>query len=91
MNVMRWQNPPQPRIRPVHDWAGIGSALRARPGEWAIVAVVANAQLAGSTARHVRAGAYQALRDFGRFEAVARTVDGEHRIYARYAGPLESP
>ncbi len=83
--VVRWEEPP-PRRNAVHDWARIGEELLAHPGEWGLVALAANAALAGSTARYVRDGKYSALRRIGHFDAKARTVDGEHRIYARYVG-----
>lgn len=80
----RWEEPP-PRVRGgVHDWAAIAEALKARPQEWAMVAVLNNSVNAGSTARHIREGNYAALASG--FDAVARTVDGEARIYARFMG-----
>ena len=94
MTGIRWQDPPPPRCGTrikhprVHDWTAVAKKLRSKPGRWAVVAVCANTGLAGSTARYVRDGLYEALRR-GRFEAVSRKVYGECRVYARYVG--ESP
>jgi hypothetical protein len=83
--VLRWEEPPARRNGVVRDWVAIAADLKAQPGEWAIIAVCVNQPLAGQTARQVRDSSYAALRD-GRYEAKARSVDGEHRVYARYVG-----
>lgn len=83
-DVIRWEEPPPRRHGQVHDWAAIGEKLRSKPNEWAVVAVCLNQATAGSTARYVREGKYQKLGPG--FDAVARTVNGEARVYARYVG-----
>lgn len=83
--AVRFEEPPS-ESNAVHDWVAIASALKKRPNRWAIVAVCKNAPLAASTARYVRQSGYEALRLAGKFEAVARTVDGEYRVYARWVG-----
>jgi hypothetical protein len=84
--VIRWEDPPPGKYSPEYDWPAIAKALSSAPGTWALVAVCPNTGTAGSTARHIRNGAYQALRTVGKFEATARTVRGEARVYARYVG-----
>lgn len=86
MSAIRWEEPPARSHGRAYDWAAIGAALKAKPGQWALAVVCPNTATAGSTARYVRAGAYHALRELGRFEATARTVEGEARVYARYVG-----
>jgi hypothetical protein len=44
---------------------------------------------AAKTAHTIRSGVQAPYRPSGSFEAVARTVDGEHRVYARYTGPVK--
>lgn len=87
MSVIRWEDPPASKGMAVHDWPAIGAQLVAAPGKWALVAVCPNGATAGSTARHVRDGKYDSLRDLGVFEAKSRTVGGEYRVYARFVGP----
>lgn len=84
MSVIRWEMPPPRRSSDVYDWDAIAEALADRPGCWALVAVCPNSATAASTARHIRNGAYDAMRERGAFDAVARTVDGEARVYARF-------
>jgi hypothetical protein len=84
--VIRWEDPPTRYYSPKYDWPAIAKALSSAPGTWALVAVCRNTATAGSTARHIRNGAYGPLRAVGKFEAIARTVRGEARVYARYVG-----
>jgi hypothetical protein len=60
--------------------------LRERPEEWAIVGVYAHSGSAGAVALQVRKGSIAAYEPAGAFEAKARTVNGEARVYARYVG-----
>lgn len=85
--IVRWEDPPPRRTSDVYDWDGIADALMARPGQWALVVVCPNTATAGSTARHIRNGLYEAMPR-GDFDATARTVDGEARVYARYVGEV---
>lgn len=84
--MIRWEEPPPRRAAPAYDWPQIAKELQRRPGKWALIAVCPNTATAGSTARHIRNGAYEALRSVGIFDAVARTIDGEARVYAQYLG-----
>lgn len=70
------------------DHRAAAAALRERPGDWAFVKVSGTQSSAGTTARHIRTGYLQAYAPRGSFEAASRTVDGEHRVYARYIGHL---
>lgn len=79
-----WEQPPPRHNGPKYDWAEIGEALRSRPNEWAMVGVFLNQPTAGCTARNIREGKYGALGHG--FDAKARTVDGQARVYARYTG-----
>lgn len=83
MSVIRWEDPPDSMS---YDWPCIAADLKMRPGVWAIVAVPRNAGLAGQMAKHIRQSAYEAMHG-AQFEATARTVEAEHRVYARYVGP----
>lgn len=67
------------------DLSAIANQLRARPGEWAHIGTRASAGSARQGAYQVR-GRNEAFAPAGAFEAASRTVDGEHRIYARYVG-----
>jgi hypothetical protein len=87
VSVIRWENPPPRRKPDPVDWAAVGEALYNRPGEWAHVGSYGAAGTAGTVAYQISAGTkHSSLLAFGRFEAESRTVDGEHRVYARYVG-----
>lgn len=81
---LRWEDPPvlaANRSRNHPDRAA-AAALRARPGEWAIVSTSQTITRAQSKASFISRGK---TASFGAgFDAVARTVDGEHRVYVRY-------
>jgi len=64
----------------------IARALRGRPSEWAVVQRVASIARAASAAQAIRSAKLNAYEPAGAFQAVARTVEGEHRVYARYIG-----
>lgn len=86
MSDVRWEDPPAGLRGATYDWAIIGKRLKERPGEWAMVAVCPNSPTAGNTARYIREGKYRALRALGVYDATARTIQGEARVYARYIG-----
>lgn len=66
----------------------IAAALRARPGEWAVVQRAATIGRAASAAQAIRSAKLSAYGPRGSYQAVARTVGAEHRVYARFvAGP----
>ncbi|MFC8945943.1 hypothetical protein [Streptomyces rochei] len=64
----------------------IATQLRARPGQWAHVLTPPASGTATSMAYVIRAAKLTAYAPAGTFEAHARTVNGEHRVYARYVG-----
>lgn len=76
--------PPQATTGSRH--AEIAAALKQRPGEWAVVRRTDTANKSGAAAQAIRSGRLRAYAPTGAYEAVARTVDGEHRVYARYVG-----
>lgn len=83
----REEPPPISRSERRYDWKGIAATLQADPGEWYKVLDCNTSANAATTARYIRESYYTPLRA-SRYEAVARTVDGEHRVYARYLGPV---
>ena len=87
MTELRWEDPPLSRRGLNAWWQEAAAKLRAKPGTWAILCVVATLRRAQHLAWRIRDGR---LVNFGKgkFEAVARTVDDEHRVYARYMGDL---
>jgi len=78
-----WEPPPPPKART--DNNALAVALTRRPGEWAVIRVWPREKLSSATswARSIRTGAHTAFAAIGSFEAVARVVDGEARVYAR--------
>lgn len=92
--TLRFETPPPRQTGPSSvDPRSIANArtaelLRDLPGEWAIVTTRATGNRAHTYAYGIRTGALHAYRPAGAFEAKARTVDGEHRVYARYVGDV---
>ncbi|MEU7590657.1 hypothetical protein AB0A95_30745 [Micromonospora sp. NPDC049230] len=92
--IIRWETPPpvtrRPATRdgmtPVERVRQMAAELRARPGEWGVVAEGNNAR---AHVTRIREGAVLAWRPAGAFEAAARTVDGRITIYARYVGTAQ--
>lgn len=84
---VRFEEPPQQTHRDRRSQPHIeaANALRERSGEWGIILTTDTFMAASSLASSIRHGRLAAYSD-GAFEAVARTVDGEHRVYARHAG-----
>lgn len=78
-----WENPPAKRPT-AGKYAAIAAALRERAGEWAILRAYPRGQQkrGWGFVGGIRTGK---LIDFpaGEFEAQARTVDGECRVYVR--------
>lgn len=77
--------PPVPRTR--ENRKAVADALRACPGQWALIGCHTNSGSARTGAYEIR----KALRGDmfgppGAFEAEAKTLFGEHRVYARYMG-----
>jgi hypothetical protein len=87
--VIRWEDPP-PRAGSCggYDWCAIVAALRGHPRRWALVATYAGTQTAAAVAGDLRVGGIKAAGPAGCVEAVARTVDGQSRVYARYVGEV---
>lgn len=82
-----WEDPPPAAKRGEtrgHD--AIARLLEKRPGEWAIIFLYETAAGASTMAAYIRSARIVAYEPKGFFEAHARTVEGEHRVYARYVG-----
>lgn len=65
----------------------IAAKLRKRRGEWARIDTYKTGASMSSTAYHIRHANIAAYAPAGAFEAVGRTVDGKHSVWARYTGP----
>ncbi len=93
--IIAWRNPPatpaEPpaRDRPSYGW--IGSQLRSRPGEWAIVAL-GRAYWHHAFMREavqINKNLNAKLRMFGAFEAQAWLIETDTTaLFLRYVGPL---
>lgn len=85
---MRFESPAPLLPMPKRAREAFAVALRARPGVWALMgqhpSSGAARQLAFEIRRTNRLGDFPA----GSFEADAKTVMGEHRVYVRYVGPV---
>lgn len=84
---LRFEDPPKRAYRPrktKHE--RIAEKLTNRPGQWALIDNYASVASVNSMAYMVRNGKIKAYQPAGSFEAVARTADGKHRMWARYVG-----
>lgn len=73
-----------PSRRDKHKNVAIADALKARPGEWAMIGHFADSQ-----ATNIKTGAIKAYQPAGSFEAVCRNANRQDRksdIWARYVG-----
>lgn len=87
MTSINWEAPPEALLnRQRRDWQNVADELRARPGQWAVVAEGVSA----STGTHIRHGRLTAFAPAGSFEARvsgARSDEGKaSKVYARYIG-----
>lgn len=80
---------PNSRTKRSRQHLEAAAALRERPGEWAVIKTTPTSQAARSAATHIRTGLLAAYRPARSFEATSRTVEGEHRVYARFVGQPE--
>lgn len=87
MTNIRFEELPNPvHAKTKHDHAAIVAALRARPGEWAIVMTYEKVTTASVMAHSIKSARNVAYAPAGTFEAATRKIDGEFRVYARYVG-----
>jgi hypothetical protein len=84
--AVKWQTPPESKTsgRPSKN-QHVAEALRARPGQWALIHEAAASR---SFTTIIMKGRVTAFEPAGEFEAVSRRrQDGRFDIYARFVGP----
>lgn len=87
MSDLRFDGPPPPRrVTPKGHHDAVAKQLRAKPRQWAIIGTYAHGGSSSAVAHQVRRGLIPSYNPAGTFEAQARNVDGEARVYARYVG-----
>lgn len=86
MTEIEWKNPPASRSGPNgFDWRGVADALRARPGEWALV----RKDTSSTHATYIKQARIVAFAPAGSFDARSVQVgDGKADIYARFIGEV---
>lgn len=87
---LTWEEPPPVGYGIRASYEEIARKLKARKGEWAVIGMYDKSRTAAGVANNVRKGISRHFRPEGYFESKSRTVDGEHRVYARYVGEGES-
>ena len=85
MTELKWEEPP-PAARGPLGYEETAQQLKAKPGQWAIVATFPRRSNAGTLSHNIRIGRTAAWQPAGDFEAVSRKVGEEVRVYARYLG-----
>lgn len=86
MSVEFGELPPSRSNYRRNAWTDEVEALRARPGEWALLARKSSTIQANAFAQKIRSGIMHAFRPAGSFEATQRDCD----VWARYIGGGES-
>lgn len=89
MSVIRFEAPAHHAIRSSESLAAFAAALQGRAGAWALLGKYGTSGTARQAAYEVRRGLKPAF-ECGRFEAEARTMCGEYRVYVRYVGGGEA-
>lgn len=82
-----WENPPAKVAE--GKYASVAAALKARPGQWAVLRTYegANSHRGWKFAAAIRSGKLVDFREG--FEATSRTIDNQVRVYVRYQ-PLQA-
>jgi hypothetical protein len=85
MAELRFEPPAEPIPNPAicEEFA---EKLRANMGEWALIGTSKNLGTAGQRAYMFRKGLQRGFGPEGAFEAEARSMLGENRVYVRYVG-----
>lgn len=80
-----WEEPTGGRSR--STWRIVGTELRSRPGAWAVVGTFdpTKKSAAYTLASNIKAGKLGGF-DRGEFDALARTIDDQVKVYARFVG-----
>jgi len=89
---IQFEEPPARTNRPLKKTKHeiIADKLRKRTGEWARIGSYVAPSSSNSIAHQIRKGRISAYAPTGSFEAVSRTVEGKHIVWARYIGGGES-
>jgi hypothetical protein len=88
LSRLRFEQPPAKTYRTanISESEKAANKLRQRPDEWACIAIYDKGPTANTFAHQIRHGQIPAFKPEGSFEATARAVGNEHRVYARYVG-----
>lgn len=79
---LEFKNPPTDARTSNGEMTQVADALKANPGEWALIG-----RKSPSTAAVIKNGLTKAFRPAGSFDSVTRNGDGRKAdIYARYIG-----
>ncbi len=84
---IRWEDPPIVQAGRPYRWVQVLIPLMDHPKRWAVVETRDSNEKARSTVNSLKHGRFKIPP--GRWEFTNSTVDGEHRVYARYLGPDE--
>lgn len=87
--AVRFESPAYEPFRRVESRQVFADALRARPGEWALLGKYSTPGVMRQEAYHVRQALDPKDQPFtpaGAFEAESQSMCGEYRVYVRYVG-----
>lgn len=87
--TVRFEEPACEPVRRVESRQVFADALRARPGEWALLGKYSTPGTMRQEAYRIRRALDPKDQPFapaGSFEADARSMLGEYRVYVRYVG-----
>lgn len=87
---IRFEDPPPPcrsyPRAPEIDWTQVAAQLTRQPGVWARILLVDSSGSAAGIAQRIRDGRVETLAVRGRFDAKARRIRNEYRVYAVFQG-----
>jgi hypothetical protein len=88
-DVIRWEEPPAEHGNAKAELETIANALRARPGEWAVVAEDKTSGSATAFAFRIRTGSgpFAPARHF-EARAIGPAQGSSSKVYARYVGEV---
>ncbi|MGW4222933.1 hypothetical protein ACWEG1_05700 [Streptomyces bauhiniae] len=85
MTAIRFEEPAPLALRRPESLTAFATALQQRPNTWALLGKYGSPNVARQTAYTIRHSLLPAFAGGG-YEAEARTMLGEYRVYVRYTG-----
>lgn len=87
VGIEGWENPPTSKpAQAAMDHSVAAATLKSNPGVWGKVRSYKAHSTAATVAYQIRTGYLASYRPKGSYQAVSRTLEGTHWVFARYVG-----